>query len=191
MLNEHVHPIFRDILNSFAGTSVPSDTLPTSEGDKTVPEIMDTLMWGSYKANRGYGLTHEQLGKLGIGNEAMRLRYEQETKNTNARDKTIGLNECPEPWIYWWETLRIYDKRRLLLVHIREKQFSDSEFGFGGELVDPTYIQAVWEAEKPGPLPHHEWLSLAASILQDPDTFTEDRNQEIWRQVYRIASERI
>lgn len=51
------------------------EKIPTSEGIKTVPEIMDCLMWGSYAANRDGGMSHEQLAKWGIGNEAMRNRY--------------------------------------------------------------------------------------------------------------------
>lgn len=35
-------------------------------------------MWSSYKANRGYGCSHEGLIKIGIGNDAMRDRYELE-----------------------------------------------------------------------------------------------------------------
>lgn len=50
--------------------------IPTNQGDKTVAEIMDGLMWGSYSANRGYGMTHEQLISLGIGNDAMKFRYD-------------------------------------------------------------------------------------------------------------------
>lgn len=80
MSNDNVHPIFKGLLDSISGAAT-IDTLPTSEGDKTIPEIMDHLMWSSYKANRGYGCSHEQLVKFGIGTEAMRLRFEQETKN--------------------------------------------------------------------------------------------------------------
>jgi hypothetical protein len=77
MSNENVHPIFQPILDSFT-QGMPEETLPTSEGDKTIPEIMDCLMWGSYNANRGYGCTHEQLVRFGIGNDAMRARYDRE-----------------------------------------------------------------------------------------------------------------
>lgn len=80
MSNENVHPIFQPILDSFTN-GVPADTLPTSEGDKTIPEIMDHLMWSAYKANRGYGCSHEGLVRVGVGNEAMRLKYDQETKS--------------------------------------------------------------------------------------------------------------
>lgn len=61
-------------------TKPKEETIPTSEGDKTAPEIMDHLMWSSYKANREYGCSHEGLVRIGIGNEAMRQRYELEHK---------------------------------------------------------------------------------------------------------------
>lgn len=78
MSNNNVHPIFESLLNSFSeGPAI--DTIPTSEGDKTIPEVMDHLMWCSYKANKGYGTSHELLVKNGIGNESMRERYERET----------------------------------------------------------------------------------------------------------------
>lgn len=77
MSNENVHPIFQPILDSFTN-GVPADTLPTNEGNKTIPEIMDHLTWCSYKANRGYGCSHELLVKNGIGNETMRQRYDSE-----------------------------------------------------------------------------------------------------------------
>lgn len=54
------------------------NTIPTNQGHLTVPQIMDHLMWSSYKANRGYGCSHEGLIKIGIGNDAMRDRYELE-----------------------------------------------------------------------------------------------------------------
>ena len=91
MSNENVHPAFKDILDSISGdakynVTVPDPyddegKIPTSEGDKTIPEIMDCLMWGSYNANRGYGCTHEQLVRFGIGNDSMRERYDREQLN--------------------------------------------------------------------------------------------------------------
>lgn len=57
-------------------------TIPTTEGNKTIPEIMNTLMYGSYAANRGYGMTHEQLLKIGIGNEQMKQAYESKQNQT-------------------------------------------------------------------------------------------------------------
>jgi len=55
--------------------------IPTSEGQQTIPEIMDHLAWCAYKANRGYGCSHEGLVRIGLGNEAMRQRYEREIEN--------------------------------------------------------------------------------------------------------------
>ena len=81
MTNENVHPIFKGLLDSFSGSSTES-IIPTSEGEKTIPEIMDHLQWCSYRANRGYGCSHEGLVRIGIGNEAMRLRYEKETEKS-------------------------------------------------------------------------------------------------------------
>lgn len=57
------------------------NTIPTTEGNKTIPEIMNTLMYGSYSANRGYGMTHEQLLSIGIGNEQMKEAYEKQNSN--------------------------------------------------------------------------------------------------------------
>lgn len=39
------------------------------------------LISQSYAANRGYGMTHEQLLSIGIGDEAMKLKYELSLKN--------------------------------------------------------------------------------------------------------------
>lgn len=57
-----------------------SNKIPTNHGNMTPEQIVEHLQYSSYKANRGYGATHEELLKIGIGNEAMRLKYEQETK---------------------------------------------------------------------------------------------------------------
>lgn len=43
-----------------------------------IPQIIDHLMYASYKANRGYGMQHEQLVKLGIGNDTFKQIYELE-----------------------------------------------------------------------------------------------------------------
>lgn len=52
------------------------DKLPTDKGQQTIPEILNGLMYASYAANRGYGCTHEQLIKIGIGSDAMKTHYE-------------------------------------------------------------------------------------------------------------------
>lgn len=59
------------------------NTTPTNLGQKTVPQIMDHLIWSSYKANRGYGCSHEGLVRIGIGNDAMKERYELEMQAIN------------------------------------------------------------------------------------------------------------
>lgn len=76
----NVHPIFQSLIDSIDPNKQPENTIPTNHGHKTVPEIMDHLMWSSYRANRGYGCTHEQLVKFGIGNDAMKERYELERR---------------------------------------------------------------------------------------------------------------
>lgn len=73
----NVHPIFDDLLNAFSGQP-SADKISTNEGDKTVPEIMDHLMWSSYKTNRDLGCSHEGLVRIGVGNDAMKERYELE-----------------------------------------------------------------------------------------------------------------
>ena len=56
------------------------DKIKTNKGNKTPLQIIDMLMYGSYKANRGYGMTHEQLKSIGIGNDLMRIKYDIEIK---------------------------------------------------------------------------------------------------------------
>lgn len=55
-----------------------TDTIPTNHGNLTIPQIFDVLMWGSYRANRDEGVTHESLLKWGIGNEQMKQKYEKQ-----------------------------------------------------------------------------------------------------------------
>ena len=54
------------------------ETTPTNQGEKTTPEIMNILYYSSYETNRDEGCTHEQLLRIGIGNESMRIKYESE-----------------------------------------------------------------------------------------------------------------
>lgn len=55
-----------------------NSTIPTNEGNKTIAQIMDSLQYSSYAANRDYGMTHEQLLSIGIGNDGMKFQYESE-----------------------------------------------------------------------------------------------------------------
>jgi hypothetical protein len=57
--------------------------LPTNQGDKSIPEILDILSYNSYAANRDYGATHEQLVRVGIGNDLFKLKYEQDKSLCN------------------------------------------------------------------------------------------------------------
>lgn len=52
----------------------------TNKGKLNEQQMFSVLMYGSYSANRDYGMTHEQLLSIGIGNEDMRLKYELEKK---------------------------------------------------------------------------------------------------------------
>lgn len=59
-------------------------TIPTNKGDLTIGEIFNHLQYSSYAANRDYGMTHEQLRSIGIGNYEMKQKYEQE-KSLNTK----------------------------------------------------------------------------------------------------------
>lgn len=62
--------------------------IPTNHGDMTPEQIIDHLQYSSYKANRGYGCTHEQLIKWGLGTEGMRLRYDLEQQIQQSKENT-------------------------------------------------------------------------------------------------------
>lgn len=62
--------------------------IPTDKGAKSIGEIMDILNYGSYAANRDYGMTHEQLVSIGIGNEQMRDKYNSENIKPNQNETT-------------------------------------------------------------------------------------------------------
>jgi hypothetical protein len=54
--------------------------IPTNQGKKTVDEIVNTLMYQSYEANRGYGVAHEALINIGVGSENFMAVYESRNK---------------------------------------------------------------------------------------------------------------
>lgn len=41
-----------------------------------ISKLLEDVIYGSYKAQRDYGLTHDQLLSIGLGNEVMKVRYE-------------------------------------------------------------------------------------------------------------------
>lgn len=51
--------------------------IPTDRGDVTPESLCNSLVYASYEANRGCGMSHESLVRLGIGNDAFKKRYEQ------------------------------------------------------------------------------------------------------------------
>lgn len=70
------------------------NTIPTSEGQKTVPQIFDRLMWGSYAANRDLGMKHEKLVEWGIGNLQMKLKYDGWQTMDSAPKSGITIEIC-------------------------------------------------------------------------------------------------
>lgn len=92
-------------------------TLPTSEGQQTIPEIMETLAYSSYCANRDYGMTHEQLVRIGIGNDAMKLCYE-----SNKPKKENLLYSSPYPALVVYTSDKNFDVRLKALIDRRIKE---------------------------------------------------------------------
>jgi hypothetical protein len=52
----------------------------TNKGQLDEKQLFLILEWGAYASNRDYGMTHEQLLSIGIGNEKMKQKYELEKK---------------------------------------------------------------------------------------------------------------
>lgn len=96
-------------------------------------------------------------------------------------DKTVMIAECQEPWIYWWKIIT-QDERKAL-----QKRHFPSVFSF----VIDREIRIIWNLEGPDPIQDSEWIELANAIFQKPVGCTPKEQKEIWRQVYRIASDRI
>jgi hypothetical protein len=93
---------------------------------------------------------------------------------------TVVIAECKEPWIYWWELLTAEERKAF-----KEKYFPKAVYLITEE------IKKTWEQEKPEPLSDEDWLQLATAIFDPHRAYPRLYAQEIWRQVYRIASERI
>lgn len=53
-------------------------TMTITEAISNPKNLFSILEYGSYAANRDYGMTHEQLLSIGIGNDGMKLQYESE-----------------------------------------------------------------------------------------------------------------
>jgi hypothetical protein len=68
------HPVFD------AAMETP---LETNLGLMKPMQILDHLTYISYATQRDHGMTHEQLIKIGLGNEAMKTMYDQEQPNSS------------------------------------------------------------------------------------------------------------
>ena len=52
----------------------------TNLGKMDEKKLTNSLMYISYTTNRDQGMTHEQLRSIGIGNDVMKLKYENELR---------------------------------------------------------------------------------------------------------------
>lgn len=97
------------------------------------------------------------------------------------------ISECKEPWLFWWALVPTDEKKAL-----KRKYFPDSAPAFPTWLLEDEIRQA-WEIEQPEPLCDLDWLDLAHRTIDYPKIVLSNTKQEreIWRQVYRIASEKI
>lgn len=86
----------------------------------------------------------------------------------------VQIAECKEPWIYWWA-----------LRNFRNECPADLM------LITPAKIKEIWDREQIHPLQDYEWIELADLTFRGIDRFNDEQTREIWRQVYRIASQRI
>lgn len=97
--------------------------------------------------------------------------------------KPIQISECKEPWMFWWHLLPTEEKKAL-----KQKYFPESCPHFTTWLLE-TEVKTAWEQEKPEALTDDDWMELAANYYKYP--LGRERTREVWRQVYRIASQRI
>lgn len=99
---------------------------------------------------------------------------------------TTIISECKEPWLYWWLLLTTEQKKA-----VKKKYFAASHPHFTATLMDEEKQQA-WEQEKPEVLDDLAWLQLATTTVDIPRLPASSKEErEIWRQVYRIASEKM
>lgn len=50
----------------------------TGRGEMTMPQFIFEISYSAYASNRLDGMTHEQLVRIGLGNDAMKDRFEKE-----------------------------------------------------------------------------------------------------------------
>ena len=60
---------------------VNASLIPTQEGAFSAENLCESLTYANYKANRSYGMSHESLVRLGIGNNQFKNMYEAYIKS--------------------------------------------------------------------------------------------------------------
>ena len=102
--------------------------------------------------------------------------------------RPIIISECKEPWIYWWLWLPYPTKKTMIRLYL----FMAPK-GFKGIDFTPSIEErkTIWEREGQPLLSDNNWLQLAQTALIYEEELSDKDKQEIWRQVYRIASARI
>lgn len=88
------------------------------------------------------------------------------------------IQECPEPWLYWWLLLPLKTQ-----INLCKRYFPQQH----GPLTREQRKQ-MWQAESQPALTDDQWLELGESCINDPFHPSPIHRKEIWRQVYRIAS---
>jgi hypothetical protein len=79
---EHFNDFAELIAKAAAYDKYMAKSEPPTNGSNiainAINDMFSHLEYGSYSANRGYGMTHEQLLSIGIGNDEMKAKYEQQ-----------------------------------------------------------------------------------------------------------------
>jgi len=58
-------------------------TINLSSSETEIKNFIEELKFQNYRYNRDLGMTHEQLVKIGLGNEEMEKRYQELRKGDN------------------------------------------------------------------------------------------------------------
>lgn len=52
------------------------ETLKTEQGEMQIHQVIESLTYISYATNRDYGMSHEALVRIGLGNDVFKSAYE-------------------------------------------------------------------------------------------------------------------
>lgn len=94
---------------------------------------------------------------------------------------TTLIRECSNPWVFWWYLLPHMDRYTLGMKYFPNRESWPQQ----------DEIKFIWEEIKPKPLKEFDWLKLADLCLPVNKFCSLEHEREIWRQVYRIASQRL